>query len=73
MGGLSRDLNGHDIRFDPSDSRPVYIGVNEEFGVATAKTTWQIYEFTYTTSTSSAITRIRRTRGAWDDRATLFP
>ena len=58
-----------DIRFDPSDDAPTYIGLHTENGVATSDTNWKIYKFTYS---GSNITRIQFAYGAWDDRATLF-
>ena len=70
---LARDFNAHDVRFDPDDSRPNYIGLNQENGAAITASTWEIFQFTYTTTTSSDVARIRRTTGIWDNRASLFP
>ena len=60
--------NYKDIRFDPDDSQPTYIGLNAE-GLATSDGSWVIYKFTYSGSNA---TRIQSTVGVWDDRASLF-
>lgn len=73
IGPLARDLNAHEILFDPSDSRPIYIGVNQEFSATITSDQWQIFQFTYLTTTSSEVSRIRRTRGAYNNRVGLFP
>lgn len=57
-----------DIRFDPDDSTPTYIGLHVTNGVATSDTNWKILKFTYS---GSNVTRIQTAYGAWDNRATL--
>lgn len=57
-----------DVRFDTDDSAPVYIGVNSTLGAATSAATWVIYKFTYS---GSAVTRVQRQIGIWDNRAAL--
>lgn len=58
-----------DIRFDPNDSAPNYIGKNSTQGIATSDPSWTIYKFTYS---GSDVTRIQKKTGAWDDRASIF-
>lgn len=60
---------GHDIRFDPSDAQPIYIGINQTNNEDTTAVNWVIYKFTYT---GSDATRIQKASGSWDSRATLF-
>ena len=73
LGPLARSINAHKILFDPDDSRPVYIGINQEFYATTTAATWQIIKFTYTTTTASDVTRIDKTRGTYSGRVALFP
>jgi len=70
---LARDNNAHKILFDPSDLRPVYIGINQEFYATTTADSWEITKMTYTTSTASEVTQIDKTRGTWSGRVALFP
>lgn len=58
-----------DVRFDPDDSTPEYIGLHVTNGADTASTNWKIYKFTYS---GENVTRVQLAYGAWDDRATLF-
>ena len=37
-----------DIRFDPDDSAPDYIGLHDTKGAATDDQDWKIYAFTHT-------------------------
>lgn len=60
-----------DVRFDPDDSTPDYIGLNLDNGAAIESTSWKIYKFTYTPSTTK-VTRIQLAYGAWSNRAGLF-
>lgn len=59
-----------DIRFDPNDSAPDYIGLNVVNGAATSATDWKIYKFTQVAGIS---TRIQLAYGSWDGRVALFP
>ena len=60
--------NFKDIRFDPDDNQPTYIGLNAE-GLDTSDGSWVIYKFTYSGSNA---TRIQSIVGVWDDRVSLF-
>ena len=59
-----------DIRFDPNDDTPTYIGLHPTRGVSTGTgIEWKIYKFT----TVSALTvQIQLAYGVWNDRASLF-
>ena len=59
-----------DIRFDPDDSQPDFIGLNLSNGAAGSASDWKVYKFSYT---GTAVTRIQLAYGAWDDRVSLFP
>lgn len=61
-------FNG-DIRFDPNDNAPNYIGLNVTNGADTASTDWKILKFTYN---STYTTRIQTAYGSWDGRVALF-
>lgn len=61
--------SSNDIRFDPNDSAPNYIGLNKTNGASTSAETWIIYKFTYS---GDNVTRIQKALGAWDSRAGLF-
>lgn len=60
-----------DIRFDPDDQVPFYIGTHTDNGAATSDTGWKVLKFTYSGTTGST-TRIQLAYGAWDNRASLF-
>ncbi len=62
-------IMGKDIRFDPDNSAPDYIGINQETDASDDNNGWVIYKFTYS---GGNVTRIQKVRGAWGDRATLF-
>ncbi len=62
-------VTARDVRFDPNDSAPNYIGVNETQNAGTDATDWIVYKFTYS---GSNVTRIQIAMGSWDDRAGLF-
>jgi hypothetical protein len=62
-------LMAQDIRFDPNDDQPNYIGLNANTNGDTSAVGWIIYKFTYS---GSDVIRIQKTKGIWDDRATLF-
>lgn len=57
-----------DVRFDADDSAPDYIGLAAE-AIATSDDGWIVYKFTYS---GANVTRIQKTKGAWDDRLSLF-
>lgn len=59
----------NDVRFDPDDSAPDYIGLHLTMGAGTDEETWKILKFTYS---GSNVTQIQTVIGAWDDRAGLF-
>ena len=59
-----------DIRFDPDDSQPTYVGLNVTNGAdVTTDISWKVYKFTYSGSNT---TRIQVAYGSWTARATLF-
>ncbi len=58
-----------DMRFDPSDAAPDYVGLHDTVNASTANTNWKIYKFTYS---GNSTTRIQLSYGAWDDRVDLF-
>lgn len=66
-------IDANDIRFDPDDSRPVFIGLHTNYDADTSDPDWWLINFTYTGAGSTKVTRIRRNIGVYDDRATLFP
>lgn len=58
-----------DVRFDPDETAPIYIGTHMESGDAsTSSVIWFISKFTR--DGSGKATRIQRRQGSWDDRAT---
>ena len=57
------------ILFDPNDSQPNYIGMNENKDALETDTDWVIYKFTYS---GSNITKIEKAIGAWSNRTSLF-
>jgi len=62
-------VTARDVRFDPNDSAPIYIGVNETQNALTASTDWIVYKFSYD---GANVTRIQIAMGSWDGRAGLF-
>lgn len=57
-----------DVRFDPDESAPIYIGTHmENTDASTSSTAWFISKFTR--DGNSKATRIQRRQGSWDDRA----
>jgi hypothetical protein len=67
-----KDINiqsDFDIRFDPDDSRAIYIGLNYNAKALTTQTDWVIYKFTYDGATSN-VTRIQKAITSWDGRTT---
>lgn len=57
------------VLFDADDSQPDYIGLNDDADANTSDTDWLIYKFTYS---GSNVTQIKKKKGAWDNRASLF-
>jgi len=64
--------NTHRVLYDPDDSRPDYIGLNTSVSADTATTGWNIFNFTYTTTTSKDVTDIKKKGGTWSGRVALF-
>ena len=64
-----KGVGSAEIRFDPDDSAPNYIGKNGTLNAATSLATWTIFKFTYS---GANVTRIQKTSGIWDNRASLF-
>jgi len=58
-----------DIRYDPSDALPNYIGMNLTNGAAESASDWKVLKLTYS---GSDVTRIQVTYGTWTDRTDLF-
>jgi hypothetical protein len=58
-----------DIRFDPSDESPTYIGLNLSNPADTSETSWKVYKFAY--DGTGSITRVQLNYGSWDGRAGL--
>ena len=66
-------VEGNQIRFDPDDEYPEFIGVNESADAFTSGSTWAILKFHYTgTATGTVGTKIERRQGSWDERLTYF-
>jgi hypothetical protein len=59
-----------DIRFDPSDAAPNYIGLHVTNGASEDATDWKVLKFTYTSTDTS---RVQLAYGSWTNRASLFP
>ena len=57
------------VQFDPNDSAPDYIGINEDSDASDSDTDWVIFKFTYSGDNA---TKIRRKTGAWSGRVALF-
>lgn len=57
------------IKFDPSDKKPDYIGLNVSADALDIDTDWEISKFTYS---GNDVIQIERRTGAWQDRAILF-
>jgi hypothetical protein len=62
-------LMAQDIRFDPNDSAPLYIGLNPSTNASDGSVAWIIYKFTYD---GANVTRIQKSSGTWTGRAELF-
>lgn len=58
-----------DIQFDPSDAKPIYIGLHKLKGVSDSDSGWKIYKFTYS---GDDTTRIQLAYGQWTLRTSLF-
>jgi len=62
-----------DIRFDPDDSLPIYIGLNVLSGANTGTATdWKILKFSYAAGNTTYTTRVQTAYGTWNDRTTYF-
>jgi hypothetical protein len=59
-------LDAANVKFDPSDLKPDYIGVNADPSADDGDTDWTIFEFTYS---GDNVTQIVRSVGSWTDRA----
>ena len=60
-----------DIRFDPDDGTPDYIGLNVACGASTASNDWKVYKFYYASAASTTVAEIRLGYGTWAGRASL--
>ena len=49
-----------DVRFDPDDSLPTYIGIHITNGAATSDTDWKLYKFSYSGSNATRVQQIGR-------------
>ena len=58
-----------DIRFDPSDVLPIYIGLHLTNGAATTDPNWKLFKFTLS---GSDTTRIQVAYAPWDSRVGAF-
>ena len=58
-----------DIRFDPSDAQPTYIGIHITKGAATSDLNWKLYKFFYS---GTDTTEIQLAYNSWDNRASAF-
>ena len=61
-----------DVRFDPSDARPDYIGMHLVAGADTSGTDWRIVKMYYANSASTNTTEVRVSLGSWLNRTLLF-
>lgn len=57
----------NDVRFDPDETAPLYIGTHQTQDAPTTSTAWYISKFTR--DGNGKATRIQRRKGSWDDRA----
>jgi hypothetical protein len=60
-----------DIRFDPDDATPDYIGCHVTCGASTALNDWKVYKFYYASAASSSWAEVRFAYGSWAGRASL--
>ena len=58
-----------EVRFDPDDSLPNYIGLNTVNGADTSVSDWKLYKLTYS---GLNITRVQLAYSSWDGRANAF-
>ncbi len=60
-----------DVRFDPDDNTPVYIGLNYgSYDAGTADSTWVVMKISYSGSNT---TRVQKKENVtWHDRSILF-
>jgi len=64
-------IDSKDVRYDPDDTLPTYIGINQiSYDASTSDNTWIIYKFTYS---NNQVTRVQKQINvSWDDRATIW-
>ncbi len=62
-----------DVRFDPNDATPDYIGLNTvaQADTGSTNTTWKVYRFYYASAASTSVSEIRFAYGSWSGRASL--
>lgn len=58
-----------DIRYDPDDLQPTYLGLHLDTNASTTDLNWKIFKYSYT---GTNVNRIQLAYGAWDNRLTLF-
>jgi hypothetical protein len=58
-----------DVQFDPSDAKPIYIGLHVTRAASDDDTEWKILKFTYS---GDDTTRIQTAYGTYTGRAGLF-
>ena len=63
-------LEAKTIQYDPDDSLPTYIGINNVENASDDAEDWRIYKFYYS---GTAVTKIIKHIGKWTDRASYFP
>lgn len=57
------------VQFDPDDSKPDYVGMNNSADASDDTEDWRIFKFTYS---GSNVTKIVKKIGSWTNRASLF-
>ena len=57
-----------EIKFDPSDATPTYIGLHTQAGASESDTGWKVYRFFYS---GSDVTGVRLGYGDWTTRGGL--
>lgn len=60
-----------DIKFDPHDDTPDFVGLHVTCGASTANTEWKVYKFYYASAASTTVNEIRMGYGSWADRASI--
>ena len=60
-----------DVRYDPSDTVPDYVGINQfNYDASTSSETWIIFKFTY--SNGLIVRSQKQINVAWDSRTTIW-